>query len=946
MLIKYRQATWLAVCLVLLAIVLGLNNPQPVFGENAPIETLSGNYVPVVPVPVAESESDSLQAPLFSAGVCVSAGNAAGSRCIGTVQTSDGAREIVVQGAGENAVLSIYEDGQQIASHNVPGLDLDSISADNLSADGDYMAVLQGNGRMTVVSLTGTTAVITIETGVTDGQTSLKKVDYDLRGGEIFLTVRLSSEQEFGFLVGEFIPAQDLAAAQDFRRTTGADLADNFYINYGGQQEKWFRSQSGDWYYILPTGHVYRWDSKLQSAVRTSADTLVLRLDPSLYTDTGWLESDEVRTMRETAAKFSLYFAGQYHLNWGGMGEKWLKGKDEAGKECWFFLTPNGELRRWKSGTMGGMRKDPVVATLSAAAFEDLSWLFDNAFEVAARQLLVYPNNASFNWGGLQEKWIKGKDSMGKDCWYFLTPAGELRRWDSGTAKGMSKDPVVARLDPARYENLSWLRDPDDLKQAYGFRFGDNDWKNWSGRLDEWWFKGNGDKLYFITPDGTIRQYNNESKANLANAKVVGYRPPQDYWDASWLKPEPSIDGLIKSQNIFVDGYKATTPSNWNPHLPKIVTDGVWSYAIYTRFTPDHAGRTVWIFKKKNDGGDWQYTGRSLKAVHQPPGIVMDKDGNIHISFECSPNSVCSSGGVSAGNDYLNYNLVFGTHNADGSINFSKFSNSKGVAEATSGYMGIGTDPVSGQTYVSILTGGDDHGTQVLFKAGAAAQSAVKIPKLSGQDTTNLYPIIAISPKGEKYVLAGELIPNWVNSAQHRGSSLFRITENGGLEQIFHQRVNDPDGITRCVHGADIAFDQEGRLYLLYNKKPPDQDGNTTFIVSQGSDGKLGSPRGIGNFGSYGQLQIDSRGRLHLLTFQGKDLYLRTSEDGGATWKITMVPIPNLPAGAGSLAWPTVIKPWTSPKGYNPDVMYGLVSIRDQAGYYAVNDFTIDLTRI
>ncbi len=42
---------------------------------------------------------------------------------------------------------------------------------------------------------------------------------------------------------------------------------------------------------------------------------------------------------------------------------------------------------------------------------------------------LYTPEDDHFNWGGRQEKWLKGNDGSGAK-WYFITPAGDLYRWD------------------------------------------------------------------------------------------------------------------------------------------------------------------------------------------------------------------------------------------------------------------------------------------------------------------------------------------------------------------------------------------------------------------------------------------------------------------------------------------------------------------------------------
>lgn len=59
--------------------------------------------------------------------------------------------------------------------------------------------------------------------------------------------------------------------------------------------------------------------------------------------------------------RLGLYYAGDWHEDWGHRGEKWLKGlrlkHEGSNEECWYYITPDGDLYRW-----GGV--DSPVATL------------------------------------------------------------------------------------------------------------------------------------------------------------------------------------------------------------------------------------------------------------------------------------------------------------------------------------------------------------------------------------------------------------------------------------------------------------------------------------------------------------------------------------------------------------------------------------------------------
>jgi len=53
--------------------------------------------------------------------------------------------------------------------------------------------------------------------------------------------------------------------------------------------------------------------------------------------------------------RLELFATGDYHENWGGQHERWLKGRGDF----WYYLTPAGELYEWRGGSSmlaGGLR--------------------------------------------------------------------------------------------------------------------------------------------------------------------------------------------------------------------------------------------------------------------------------------------------------------------------------------------------------------------------------------------------------------------------------------------------------------------------------------------------------------------------------------------------------------------------------------------------------------
>ncbi len=54
-------------------------------------------------------------------------------------------------------------------------------------------------------------------------------------------------------------------------------------------------------------------------------------------------QAKEIEEAREFGDQLGLYTTGDYHLNWGQLDEKWLKGGDGF----WYYVTPEGELFKW-----------------------------------------------------------------------------------------------------------------------------------------------------------------------------------------------------------------------------------------------------------------------------------------------------------------------------------------------------------------------------------------------------------------------------------------------------------------------------------------------------------------------------------------------------------------------------------------------------------------------
>ncbi len=68
-------------------------------------------------------------------------------------------------------------------------------------------------------------------------------------------------------------------AARDLDLSLGLRFTGDFFQNYGGQQERWLLGAEDAWYFLLPTGELYRWDG----AEGQASGALVASLGAAYY---------------------------------------------------------------------------------------------------------------------------------------------------------------------------------------------------------------------------------------------------------------------------------------------------------------------------------------------------------------------------------------------------------------------------------------------------------------------------------------------------------------------------------------------------------------------------------------------------------------------------------------------------------------------------------------
>ncbi|MBW3543575.1 MAG: hypothetical protein KY476_25270, partial [Planctomycetes bacterium] len=222
-----------------------------------------------------------------------------------------------------------------------------------------------------------------------------------------------------------------------------------------------------------------------------------------------------------------LRYIGSYSANWGGAGEKWMLGN--GNRE--YFITPNGTLYQWTgarpgSGFVSGSTR---VATLDATFYADPARLHDAPLPVGedvggstveligGNIIRVTPGDGFLGNLSVNVTATDGRNSLeDRFTVSVIDHAPELDLADRSLsfnqdslsiplpARDADGDLVSYTVDLAvgnPLAELAW-----QLDQTHGLRYIGSYSTNWGG-AGEKWMLGNGNREYFITPNGSLYQW-------------------------------------------------------------------------------------------------------------------------------------------------------------------------------------------------------------------------------------------------------------------------------------------------------------------------------------------------------------------------------------------------------------------------------------------------------
>ncbi len=404
--------------------------------------------------------------------------------------------------------------------------------------------------------------------------------------------------------------------------------------------------------------------------------------------------------------------------------------------------------------------------------------------------------------------------------------------------------------------------------------------------------------------------------------------PDVDAADAADVSDAPPdarfVPKTVNAEPIFTGPDRQRTPPTWNAHLPKLVGDDTFLYAAHTHFPDATDARFAVIMRRARSGGAWTEVAR-ITYPHQPPGLVMDRSQKLHMIFDClRPGSVdvtCFPGGAgTTGVDSRFYHLIFSSRDGAGALRFDAYANYDEYTAKSNGYQGIGTT-ADGVTLWSLA---NDSWGRVIQYRGEDGKSGT-ITTLTRPDTYLLYPIMASHPvEGSKQLLLymGEFDPKGGTNAGYPASTGY----GGNLSALSEAFRLTPSTLVKPgevgSYPSDVIWDASGTLYVLSYRV----DGASCTELRRFDGGLAAKPKvvSLGCLETYAKMQFARDGTLFVLVSgaagSGAIMRLGMSLDRGDTFTWSTLTIVGLPSN-GDDRWfgATPVKPYTSPKLYDPD---------------------------
>jgi hypothetical protein len=259
---------------------------------------------------------------------------------------------------------------------------------------------------------------------------------------------------EFSLPIGESLSYSaeiigDLAYQldQQYQLTTDG----SYYENWGGQQERWIRDDTGGWFYLLPTGAAHEWNGDFAASPLLGELTPAHYDDPTLLTD-AQLAAEVVVNGVDVAVTPNDGFLGSLqvavHADNGHAVQTAVVEIDVTNNGPAVDPIADQSISHTQSELLTpfvATDPDGEVLDVSAEVIQPELYQLDEQYE--------FESDGQYyeDWGGQSERWIR--DSFGG--WYYLLPTGSLHEWNGD----FGSSPELVSLDVEVYQDPQLLTD-------------------------------------------------------------------------------------------------------------------------------------------------------------------------------------------------------------------------------------------------------------------------------------------------------------------------------------------------------------------------------------------------------------------------------------------------------------------------------------------------------
>ena len=368
----------------------------------------------------------------------------------------------------------------------------------------------------------------------------------------------------------------------------GLKFTGNYHENYGGRGERWLGATGSRWHYVTPMGDLYQWNGAAASTSVLVQGTLVTSLGTSYYNDPTliWAAVNPVISVTADSVVQGGDF-GNYQpavisgRNWHDLNPDGLRNTavydpglpilrdpttspDQPGYFVWVEDAVTGSLTQvtyrlnsvtrsasytTSSGTTltasvpGIVGSDPGV--VSAYLFANEPWLNGWTFELLNDRGYVVATSVSADRDLNQSSTIEPEQERG---WYRfdgLLP-GKYTVREVQQPGWIQVSPPPVNLQPKLAS----------LQTQYGFKPTTNDSYNF-GALNERWFKSRTNAWFYITPSGTLYEWNKNSGGTNGPARgtKIAELSGSVYLNPKLLYSPSNSAVSVVSGSIFNDRY-------------------------------------------------------------------------------------------------------------------------------------------------------------------------------------------------------------------------------------------------------------------------------------------------------------------------------------------------------------------------------------------------------